>query len=190
MPRKAAAPKTPIPDSAPVVPLAERMRPATLDDIVGQDHLLGKDKPLRRMIERGELHSMIFWGPPGSGKTTLALAIAQYTKAVFVRISAVTSSIAEVRELVRRAGFERLMHDRRTILFVDEIHRFNKAQQDAFLPHIESGRIILIGATTENPSFEVIGPLLSRVKVYVLKQLQPEHMKVLLKRALTIDAEL
>ena len=110
------------------------MRPETLDEIVGQDHLLGKDKPLRRMIERGELHSMILWGPPGSGKTTLALAIARYTRAIFVQFSAVTSGVADIRDVVKRAQFERSMHNRQTILFVDEIHRFNKAQQDAFLP--------------------------------------------------------
>jgi putative ATPase len=160
------------------------MRPATLDDIIGQDHLLGKDKPLRRMIEKGELHSMILWGPPGSGKTTLALAIAHYTKAIFIQLSAVTSSVAEVREIMRRAEFERAMHSRRTILFVDEIHRFNKAQQDAFLPHVESGGIILVGATTENPSFEVIAPLLSRCRVYVLNQLGPEEIRVVMHRAM------
>jgi len=160
------------------------MRPETLDEIVGQDHLLGKDKPLRRMIERGELHSMILWGPPGSGKTTLALAVARYTRAVFVQFSAVTSGVAEIRDVVKRAQFERSMHNRQTILFVDEIHRFNKAQQDAFLPHVESGRIILIGATTENPSFEVIAPLLSRARVYVLRQLGAEYVKVLMNRAL------
>jgi len=163
------------------------MRPQTLDDIVGQDHLLGRDKPLRRMIEKGELHSMLLWGPPGSGKTTLALAVARYTKARFVQLSAVTSSVAEVREIVKRAEFERSMHNRRTILFVDEIHRFNKAQQDAFLPHVESGRIILIGATTENPSFEVIAPLLSRCRVYVLNQLGPEEVKAVMRRAMAAE---
>jgi putative ATPase len=168
-------------------PLADRMRPATLDDIVGQDHLLGKDKPLRRMIEKGGLHSMILWGPPGSGKTTLALAVARYTKAHFIQLSAVTSSVGEVREIMKRAEFERSMHGRQTILFVDEIHRFNKAQQDAFLPHVESGRIILIGATTENPSFEVIAPLLSRCRVYVLNQLGPEEVKTVMHRAMTSE---
>jgi len=163
------------------------MRPQTLDEIVGQDHLLGKDKPLRRTIEKGELHSMLLWGPPGSGKTTLALAIAHYTRANFVQLSAVTSSVAEVREVVKRAEFERSMHNRRTILFVDEIHRFNKAQQDAFLPHVESGRIILIGATTENPSFEVIAPLLSRCRVYVLNQLGPDEVKTVMRRALAAE---
>ncbi len=160
------------------------MRPSSLDEIVGQGHLLGKDKPLRRMIERGELHSMILWGPPGSGKTTLALVIAQYTKARFVQFSAVMSGVADIREVVKRAEFERTMHNRKTILFVDEIHRFNKAQQDAFLPHVESGRIVLIGATTENPSFEVIAPLLSRCRVYVLKGLEPDDIKRLMARAL------
>jgi len=160
------------------------MRPQTLDDIVGQGHLLGKDKPLRRMVEKGELHSMLLWGPPGSGKTTLALAVARYTKARFIQLSAVTSSVGEVREVVKRAEFERSMHGRQTILFVDEIHRFNKAQQDAFLPHVESGHIILIGATTENPSFEVIAPLLSRCRVYVLNQLGPDEIKAVLLRAM------
>ena len=173
-----------LPDTELPSPLADRIRPKTLDDIVGQGHLLGKDKPLRRMIEQGELHSMILWGPPGSGKTTLALAIARYTRADFVQLSAVTSSIAEVREIVKRAEYDRAMNGRQTILFVDEIHRFNKAQQDAFLPHVESGRIILIGATTENPSFEVIAPLLSRCRVYVLNQLGPEDIKVVMRRAL------
>jgi putative ATPase len=168
-------------------PLADRMRPATLDDIVGQDHLLGKDRPLRRAIEKGELHSMLLWGPPGSGKTTLALAIAHYTKAHFIQLSAVTSSVGEVRDIVKRAEFERSMHNRRTILFMDEIHRFNKAQQDAFLPHVESGRIILIGATTENPSFEVIAPLLSRCRVYVLNQLGPDEVKTVMRRAMAAE---
>jgi putative ATPase len=163
------------------------MRPSTLDDIIGQDHLLGKDKPLRRMIEKGELHSMILWGPPGSGKTTLSLAIAHYTKAIFIQLSAVTSSVAEVREIMKRAEFEKAMHSRRTILFVDEIHRFNKAQQDAFLPHVESGGIILVGATTENPSFEVIAPLLSRCRVYVLNQLGPDEVKAVMHRALASE---
>ena len=194
MPRRPKSPKPPIEHPTPSpngaecsAPLAERMRPKTLDDIVGQEHLLAKGKPLRRMIERGELHSMLLWGPPGSGKTTLALAIARYTKARFIQISAVTSSVAEVREVVKRAEFDRSMHGRRTILFVDEIHRFNKAQQDAFLPHVESGRIILVGATTENPSFEVIAPLLSRCRVYVLEQLAPEDVRTVMRRALASD---
>jgi len=165
-------------------PLADRMRPETLDGIVGQDHLLGKDKPFRKMLERGELHSLIFWGPPGSGKTTLALAIARYTKANFIRVSAVTSGIGEIRNIVKQAEADRRMFQRRTILFIDEIHRFNKAQQDSLLPHVESGLVTLIGATTENPSFEVIAPLLSRAKVYVLNQLTPDDLKVLMRRAL------
>ncbi len=171
-------------------PLADRVRPDDLDGIVGQDHLLASGKPLRRMIEKGDLHSMIFWGPPGSGKTTLALAIARYTHARFVQFSAVTSGVKDVREVVKQAQRDLDLHKRRTILFVDEIHRFNKAQQDAFLPHVESGRIILIGATTENPSFEIIAPLLSRTKVYTLGQLTPEHLTILMKRALESDTSL
>lgn len=175
------------PEPAAVAPLADRMRPETLTDFVGQEHILGEGKPLRRMIEKGQLHSMIFWGPPGSGKTTLALLIARYTNARYVRFSAVLSGIEDIRRVVRAAELERTKHNRQTILFVDEIHRFNKAQQDAFLPHVESGRIVLIGATTENPSFEVIGPLLSRTKVYVLSQLQPLHLLKILRRALATD---
>jgi putative ATPase len=178
------------PPAEPVGPLADRMRPRTLDEIVGQQHLLGPQKPLRRMIERGELHSLLLWGPPGSGKTTLALAIAHYTKATFVQLSATSATVADVRDVMKRAQFERTMHERRTILFVDEIHRFNKAQQDAFLPHVESGRIILIGATTENPSFEVIAPLLSRCRVYVLEQLGAVEMKTVMRRAIESDAGL
>jgi len=188
MPKQRAAadalPPTPDTDTAPNAPLAERIRPDTLDQIIGQDHLLGKGRPLRRMIEKGELHSMIFWGPPGSGKTTLALAIARYTRARFIQFSAVTSGVQDIRNVVKQAEFERRMHSRQTILFIDEIHRFNKVQQDAFLPHIESGRIVLVGATTENPSFEVIPPLLSRARVYVLEPLKPEHLKQLMLRAL------
>jgi len=171
-------------------PLADRMRPKDLSEFLGQEHILGKDKPLRRMIEKGELHSMILWGPPGSGKTTLALLIAGYTKAHYVKFSAVLSGVADIRKVVAEAQFQRKAHNKPTVLFVDEIHRFNKAQQDAFLPHVESGRIILIGATTENPSFEIIGPLLSRTKVYVLQQLKPEDLVQLLQRALATDQQI
>ncbi len=160
------------------------MRPSTLDGIVGQEHLLGRGKSFRRMLERGELHSMILWGPPGSGKTTLARVIAGYVCADFVQVSAVTSGLSEIREIVKRARLNLASGSRRTILFIDEIHRFNKAQQDALLPHVESGLITLIGATTENPSFEVIPPLLSRAKVYVLNQLSPEALKLVMRRAL------
>uniref|UniRef100_A0A7C6A9K1 Replication-associated recombination protein A n=1 Tax=candidate division WOR-3 bacterium TaxID=2052148 RepID=A0A7C6A9K1_UNCW3 len=169
-------------------PLADRLRPKEISEIIGQDHLLGKGKPLRTMIEKGELHSMIFWGPPGSGKTTLALLIAQFSNAHFVAFSAVTSGVADIRNVIKQAEYERRFHNKRTILFVDEIHRFNKAQQDAFLPYVESGKIVLIGATTENPSFEVIAPLLSRSKVYVLHQLSPADLKRIMRRAL--DSEI
>ena len=170
-------------------PLADRVRPRDLSEFLGQEHILGKDKPLRRMIERGELHSMILWGPPGTGKTTLALLIAGYTKAHYVKFSAVLSGVADIRKVVADAQFQRKAHHKPTVLFVDEIHRFNKAQQDAFLPHVESGLIILIGATTENPSFEVIGPLLSRAKVHVLQQLKPEDLRQLMLRALATDEQ-
>ncbi|MEO0114073.1 MAG: replication-associated recombination protein A [candidate division WOR-3 bacterium] len=168
-------------------PLADRMRPKSLDEILGQDHLLAKGKPLRTLLEKGELYSMIFWGPPGSGKTTLALLCAQSSNAHFVAFSAVTSGVAEIRNVIKQAEYQQRFHNKRTILFVDEIHRFNKAQQDAFLPYVESGKIILIGATTENPSFEVIGPLLSRTKVYVLKPLTKNDLKKIMKRALTAE---
>src|SRR5574337_793986 len=147
-----------------LAPLADRMRPRTLQEFVGQEHLLGKGKLLRRAIEAGELPSLILWGPPGSGKTTLAFLLADCCKATFQPFSAVTSGIKEIKEVIARAKQERAS-GRRTLLFIDEIHRFNKAQQDAFLPHVEGGTIVMIGATTENPSFEVIAPLLSRAKV-------------------------
>ncbi|MEO0086185.1 MAG: replication-associated recombination protein A [candidate division WOR-3 bacterium] len=162
------------------------MRPEALEGIVGQAHLLGKGRPFRKMLERGELHSMILWGPPGSGKTTLARVIARCVDAEFVPMSAVTAGVADIRNVVRKAEANRAAR-RRTILFIDEIHRFNKAQQDALLPHVESGLVTLIGATTENPSFEVIAPLLSRARVYVLHQLQPEDLKALMQRALASE---
>ena len=164
-------------------PLAARLRPATLDEYVGQTHLLGPGKVLRRLIETDQVSSMIFWGPPGVGKTTLARIIANCTKASFIDFSAVTSGIKEIRAVMQQAEDNRRFGER-TILFVDEIHRFNKAQQDAFLPFVEKGSIILIGATTENPSFEINGALLSRCKVFVLHSLSPEELVMLLRRAL------
>jgi putative ATPase len=165
-------------------PLAERMRPQDFDDFVGQNEIVAPDRPLRRAIESDTLSSVILWGPPGTGKTTLAKIIARHTKAEFVFFSAVTSGIADLREIVKAAERRRAMYHQRTILFVDEIHRFNKAQQDAFLPHVEKGTIILLGATTENPSFEVIAPLLSRSMVVVLKSISDEAMGGILDRAL------
>lgn len=164
-------------------PLAARLRPQTLEEIVGQRHLLGEGKILRRLIESDHVSSMIFWGPPGVGKTTLARVIANRTRAAFIDFSAVTSGIKEIRAVMQKAEDNR-RYGERTIVFVDEIHRFNKAQQDAFLPFVEKGSIILIGATTENPSFEVNGALLSRCKVFVLKALQEEDLVALLTRAL------
>jgi putative ATPase len=168
----------------PAAPLAERMRPRTLDDIVGQDALLGPDRPLRVAIEQDRLRSIILWGPPGTGKTTLARVIATVTRAHFMAFSAVLSGIKEIRDVMAEAEAARRRSGRRTILFVDEIHRFNKAQQDAFLPRVESGDIVLIGATTENPSFEVNSALLSRSKVYVLEPLTIEAVVTILRRAL------
>jgi putative ATPase len=165
-------------------PLAARMRPRTLDEVVGQRHLLAPGKPLREAIEKGSVGSMIFWGPPGTGKTTIARVIAQYTDREFVAFSAVTEGVPRVREIVAEAEARRRM-GRGTILFADEIHRFNKAQQDAFLPHVEAGTITLIGATTENPSFEINGALLSRVRVFVLQSLTPDDLRALIARALS-----
>ncbi len=164
-------------------PLAARLRPETLDEVVGQQHLLGKGRILRRIIEQDAVSSMIFWGPPGVGKTTLAGVIASQTRARFIDFSAVTSGIKEIKEVMQQAEQNRRFGEK-TILFVDEIHRFNKAQQDAFLPFVEKGSIILIGATTENPSFEINGALLSRCRVFVLKALSEDDITVLLKRAL------
>lgn len=165
-------------------PLADRVRPKTLKEFVGQEHLVGKDGVLRKLIESDQLVSIIFWGPPGSGKTTLAHIIANQTKSRFFHYSAVTTTLDDVRKVVQEAKERLSAYNQRTILFLDEIHRFNKAQQDAFLPHVEKGTITLIGATTENPSFEVIGPLLSRSRVFVLNQLSPEELKVVIKRGL------
>lgn len=164
-------------------PLAARLRPKTLEEYVGQTHLLGKGKVLRRLIESDQISSMIFWGPPGVGKTTLARIIANTTKAAFIDFSAVTSGIKEIRSVMQKAE-ENRRYGEKTIVFVDEIHRFNKAQQDAFLPFVEKGSIILIGATTENPSFEVNSALLSRCKVFVLQELKTEELVQLLKRSL------
>lgn len=164
-------------------PLADRIRPVTLADFLGQDEVIGKGKLLRQVIESDRLPSMIFWGPPGSGKTTLAFIIAQQTKSDFVQISAVSSGVKDLRDIVKRAQ-DNLANKKSTILFIDEIHRWNKAQQDALLPYVENGTIVLVGATTENPSFEVRGALLSRCRVFVLKQLQPEHLERIIKKAL------
>jgi len=165
-------------------PLAERLRPRSLDEMVGQQHLLGEGKVLRRLIETDQVASVIFWGPPGTGKTTLAQVIANSTQSRFVFFSAVLQGVKEVREIVAQAREEKAYHGRKTLLFVDEIHRFNKAQQDAFLPYVERGDIILIGATTENPSFEINSALLSRSRVFVLEPLAAEEIRVLLQRAL------
>jgi putative ATPase len=164
-------------------PLADRMRPRSLDEFVGQEHLIGPGKPLRAQIERDDVGSLIFWGPPGTGKTTLAKIIARMTRADFIEFSAVLSGIKEIKQVMADAERAR-QYGTRTTVFIDEIHRFNKAQQDAFLPHVEKGNIRLIGATTENPSFEIISALLSRSRVYVLNPLSEEQIVILLRRAL------
>ena len=166
-------------------PLAARMRPRTLDEFVGQEHLVGADRALRRSIESDQIPSMVLWGPPGCGKTTLARLIAQRSQANFAPVSAVAAGVADLRRIVQEASDLLKQTGQRTILFIDEIHRFNKSQQDAVLPYVEEGTVILIGATTENPSFEVIGPLLSRARVYVLQQLTDEQLASIIDLALT-----
>ena len=171
--------------AGPEAPLADRLRPRRLEEVVGQPALLGPDQPLRRILEGGKLHSMILWGPPGTGKTTLARLMAQQADLAFLNLSAVLAGVREVREAVEAARRERAAHGRGTVLFLDEVHRFNKAQQDAFLPHLEDGTLVFIGATTENPSFELNKALLSRARVYVLQALAPAELMQVLERALT-----
>lgn len=165
-------------------PLAARMRPLNIDEYVGQEHILGTDKPLRKALERGQVHSMILWGPPGVGKTSLAQLITHHIDAEFIPLSAVFSGVKDIRAAVSAAQLERQRSGRKTVLFVDEVHRFNKAQQDAFLPYVEDGTVVFVGATTENPSFEVNNALLSRTRVYILKTLGPESLTEVLQRAL------
>ncbi|HQK23802.1 MAG TPA: AAA family ATPase, partial [Candidatus Latescibacteria bacterium] len=164
-------------------PLADRIRPRTLAEFAGQRHIIGEGALLRRMVEQDRLVSLLFWGPPGTGKTTLAFVLARMLNARFVTMSAVTSGVKDVKAVIERAAMEK-RRGRRTILFIDEIHRFNKAQQDALLPHVERGTVIFIGATTENPSFDVNSALLSRCRVFVLKQLLPEDIEQIVRRAL------
>src|ERR671933_942592 len=178
-------PEPDLPQQGAPAPLAERMRPRTFDEFVGQEELLAPGKPLREAIERDLLQSIILWGPPGTGKTTLARIIAETTKARFVSFSAVLSGIKEIRDVMSDAERLRRTTGRRTIVFIDEIHRFNKAQQDAFLPRVEAGDIILIGATTENPSFEINAALLSRSKVFVLRGLTVDEVASTLRRAVS-----
>jgi putative ATPase len=171
-------------------PLAERMRPNTLDEFVGQKHLVGSGKPIRKMIENSDVVSMILWGPPGVGKTTLALIISNLVKAEFIQLSAVSSGVKDVRLAIEQADYNQKHLGKKTILFIDEIHRFNKGQQDSLLHSVESGTIILIGATTENPSFEVISPLLSRCRVYILEELSKDDFLFIIANALNNDVEL
>ncbi|MDW8329217.1 MAG: replication-associated recombination protein A, partial [Candidatus Bipolaricaulota bacterium] len=166
-------------------PLAERMRPQSLDEFVGQEELVGPEKPLRKMIEGNEIRSLVLWGPPGTGKTTLGWIIARSCGAEFLAFSATRSSIKEIQSAMERSRRKFQSYGTRDLIFVDELHRFNKAQQSAFLPYVEEGSILLVGATTENPSFEIIAPLLSRSQVFVLQPLSPEHIKKILRRALT-----
>src|SRR5579871_2307243 len=168
------------------IPLAQELRPKTIEDFVGQQHLVGKGKPIRRMMENHEISSMIFWGPPGCGKTTLAGLLAQYVNAHFVFFSAVTSGVEDVRKVIKQANVLRKTAKQQTVLFIDEIHRFNKAQQDAFLPHVEDGTIILIGATTENPGFRVNAPLISRSQVYKLYELTDTDIQTIVDRAVAL----
>ncbi len=175
-------------DKQSLRPLADRMRPRSLERFIGQEHIVGEGKPLRRAIESDRLHSMIFWGPPGTGKTTLARLIAHHSGAQFLSLSAVLSGVKEIRHAVEEARRARSLEGRSTVLFIDEVHRFNKAQQDAFLPHVEDGTLVFIGATTENPSFELNNALLSRARTYVLKSLGPEELERVIDQAL-MDSE-